>query len=71
MYDTVDKVERRGMREAAALAARLALRIASADAWPAQRRSQAAVQAVLDSPDHQEEQALYGQVRAYYAEKAL
>ncbi len=38
-YDTVDKVEMRSMREAAALAARLALRMASEENWPVSRRS--------------------------------
>jgi Zn-dependent M28 family amino/carboxypeptidase len=34
-YDTVDKVELTSLREAATLAARLALRVASAETWPA------------------------------------
>ena len=65
MYDTVDKVERQGMREAAALSARLALRIAAEKEWPARRRSQSAVQAILDSPDYREEQELYAQVKVF------
>jgi len=67
MFDTVDKVERRGMREAAALSARLALRMAADDGWPAGRRSQTAVQAVLDSPEYREEQEFNAQVKAYLA----
>ncbi len=66
MYDTVDKVERQGMREAAVLSARLALRMAADKEWPAGRRSQAAVRAVLDSPEYREEQELNAQVKAYY-----
>lgn len=65
MYDTVDKVERQGMREAAALSARLALRIAAEKEWPARRRSQSAVQAILDSPNYREEQELYAQVKVF------
>jgi Zn-dependent M28 family amino/carboxypeptidase len=65
MFDTVDKVERRGMREAAALAARLALRMASESTWPAHRRTQSAVQEILDSPEYHEEQELATQVREY------
>ena len=66
MYDTVDKVERKGMREAAVLAARLALRIASEPQWPVQRRSRSAVQEILNSPEHREEQELAAQVKAFY-----
>jgi Iap family predicted aminopeptidase len=69
MYDTVDKVERKGMREAAALAARLALRMAGEPSWPAQMRSQSAVQEILNSPEHREEQALAAQVKAYLDSK--
>ena len=69
MYDTVDKVQRRGMREAAALAARLALRMASEETWPAQRRPPSAVQAILDGPEYREEQELYAQIKEYYARR--
>lgn len=66
MYDTVDKVELRGMREAAALAARLALRMASIDRWPVARRSREAVTEVLDSPEHREMMEFFASVNAYY-----
>jgi Zn-dependent M28 family amino/carboxypeptidase len=69
MFDTVDKVERKGMREAAALAARLALRMASEPTWPAQMRSQSAVQEILNSPEYREERALAAQVTEYLASK--
>ena len=65
-YDTLDKVEMRSLREAAALATRMALRIASAKDWPALRRSQEAVKALLDSPDYREEVALFASVDAFY-----
>ncbi len=38
MYDTVDKVSLTGLREASALGARLALRIADEENWPVSRR---------------------------------
>jgi Zn-dependent M28 family amino/carboxypeptidase len=67
-YDTVDKVDIRGLREAATLAARLAMRIASDEEWPASRRSQDAVAEVLDSPDHREEREYRERLDAHYAE---
>ena len=48
-YDTLDKVELENLRKGSAVAARLALRIANADDFPAQRRSAEAVQALLDT----------------------
>ncbi len=69
MYDTLDKVEMRSMREAATLAARLALRMASMDVWPTKRRSAEAVEDILDSPDFREESEFFARVRAYYHEK--
>jgi Iap family predicted aminopeptidase len=67
-YDTLDKVEMRGLREAAALAARLALRMASAPQWPAARRGEDEVLAILDTPDYREERALFREVGQYYAD---
>jgi Zn-dependent M28 family amino/carboxypeptidase len=69
MYDTLDKVEMRSMREAATLAARLALRMASMEVWPTKRRSVEAVEDILDSPDFREESEFFARVRAYYHEK--
>ncbi len=69
MYDTVDKVEMRGMREAASLAARLALRMAAVEHWPVHRRSQQEVKAILDSPDYREEAALTERVKTFYRER--
>ncbi|MEZ4590428.1 MAG: M28 family peptidase [Chloroflexota bacterium] len=68
-YDTLDKVEMRGLREAAVFAARLALRIAHHPDWPAQRRSPEAVAEVLDNPDNREETEIFNRIRAFYAEK--
>ena len=70
MYDTLDKVEMRSMREAAALAARLALRMASEENWPANRLSAQMVEGVLDSRDYREESEFAAKVRAYYQESS-
>ena len=67
-YDTVDKVEMRSMREAAVLAARLALRMASEEEWPVSRRSREDVEEILDSPDYREYTEFAAGVRAYYKE---
>jgi Zn-dependent M28 family amino/carboxypeptidase len=48
-YDTLDKVELENLRKASAVGARLALRIANADEFPAQRRTSEAVQEVIDT----------------------
>jgi Zn-dependent M28 family amino/carboxypeptidase len=50
-YDTVDKVGLTALREAATLASRIALRIATAD-WPVGRRSEETVRELLDTPDY-------------------
>ncbi|MGD9049589.1 MAG: M28 family peptidase [Anaerolineae bacterium] len=67
-YDTVDKVDLDDLRQAAALAARLALRIASEEDWPVARRDGEVVQELLDTPEYREEQALRARVRARYAQ---
>jgi Zn-dependent M28 family amino/carboxypeptidase len=67
-YDTVDKVDQTSLRAAAALAARLAMRVASADDWPVSRRAEATVQELLDSPDYQEEKAFRERLDAFYAQ---
>jgi hypothetical protein len=66
-YDTLDKVDVDCVREAGIRAARLALRVAQAEDWPAARRSTDAVQALLDSPEYQEEQRYRERIAAYYA----
>jgi Zn-dependent M28 family amino/carboxypeptidase len=65
-YDTVDKIDLACLREASALAARLALRFASVENWPLARRDQDAVLALLDTPDYQEERELRARVDAIY-----
>jgi Zn-dependent M28 family amino/carboxypeptidase len=46
-YDTLDKVELVGLRDASAVAARIALRIANAEKFPAKRRSAAVVKKIV------------------------
>ena len=68
-HDTVDKVDLDGLHEASALAACLALRIASEEAWPVTRRDEETVLALLDSPEYREEQELRQRFYAFH-EKA-
>jgi Zn-dependent M28 family amino/carboxypeptidase len=67
-YDTVDKVDSRSLREASTLAARLAMRLACEENWPVDRRDEAAVAEVLDTPDNRELQAFREKVDAFYEE---
>lgn len=53
-YDTLDKVEQTNVRDAASLAARIALRVASDDDWPASPRDKEAVTELLTQPDRKE-----------------
>ncbi len=64
-YDTLDKVNIRSLREAAVLAARLALRMANKEIWPAAKRDQDAVAALFDKPEYREEAALFARVNAF------
>jgi Iap family predicted aminopeptidase len=63
-YDTLDKVQLSTLREASALAARLALRLASEENWPVVRRDQQAVLDILDSPEYQEEAEFKARLKA-------
>lgn len=67
-HDTLDKVTLTGLREAAALAARLILRIAIEDHWPATRRDAAAVSALFDTPEYREEQAIRDRIEKFYVQ---
>jgi Zn-dependent M28 family amino/carboxypeptidase len=67
-YDTVDKVDLDDLREAAALAARLALRIASEENWPVVRRGEEVVRELLDTPEYRQEQEIRARVGALYAQ---
>ena len=65
-YDTLDKADITLLREAAVLAARLAVRVASEEDWPVARRSREAVTAVLDSPSYREREEYAARLEAYY-----
>ncbi len=58
-YDTVDKVTLQGLRDASALAARIALRVSHADVWPASPRESQAVEKLLNQFPH-------GELKSYY-----
>ena len=47
-FDTLDKIEIRNLRDAAANACRVALRAAAAAEWPARRRGEEAVGGIID-----------------------
>ncbi|MEM7028466.1 MAG: M28 family peptidase [Chloroflexota bacterium] len=66
-YDTLDKINITSLREASAMAARLALRIASVDPWPVAHRDPAEVDELLDGPDYQEENQYRERLAAHYA----
>jgi hypothetical protein len=68
-YDTVDKVDMASLREAAALAARVALRVAGEENWPVAQREQERVLELLDSPEYREERAFWDRLDKFY-EKA-
>ena len=68
-YDTVDKVDLTGLREASTLAARLALRIAIEETWPVTRRDEKTVLEMLDSAEYREEKEFRDRLDAFY-EKA-
>jgi Zn-dependent M28 family amino/carboxypeptidase len=65
-YDTLDKVSLPGVREAAVLAARLALRLANAEDWPVGRRTPETVAALFAGPQYAEEQEYRDEIAAYY-----
>lgn len=64
-FDTVDKVQLLGMRQAACRAARLAVRIANEKDWPAARRTQEQVQELLNTPAYQEEKTFRDRYEKY------
>jgi Zn-dependent M28 family amino/carboxypeptidase len=67
-YDTVDKVDLIGLREASTLAARLALRMASEETWPITRRDEETVLELLDSPEYREEKEFRDRLDAFHEE---
>jgi len=65
-YDTVDKVRITDLREAAAVAARLALRISREEPWPVTRRSRAAVEELVAAEPALEGQAVRAAMEELY-----
>ncbi len=65
-YDTLDKVRLAPLREAAAVAARLALRLANVEPWPARRRRPEEVQALFSDPDYAAEESFRHALAAHY-----
>lgn len=68
-YDTVDKVQLDDLRSAAAMGARVALRMAREPEWPLKRRSPAAVQALVAAEPSLEGMALREQMEALYLQR--
>ena len=66
-YDTLDKVNQTNVRDAASLAARLALRIASEDDWPATPRDAKTVTELLTKPERKELFDYHQRIAAYFA----
>ena len=54
MLDTVDKVNLTGLRDASALAARIALRATQEEPWPVEQRGKEEVRKLMDRPPHSE-----------------
>jgi len=70
-YDTVDKVSQTTLREAAAIAARIALRVASESEWPVSRREKEAVSDLMNRPPHSEAADFRAQLDEILAGKSL
>lgn len=68
-YDTLDKAVLSSLRDASALAARFALRVASEKEWPVRRRSKETVAQLFDKPEYNEERAMMDKIAAYVAEQ--
>jgi len=64
-YDTVDKVEPENLRMAAANYARLLLRVANADDWPARRKTEEEIQAFIREQGYDQTVALVNRVKEY------
>jgi hypothetical protein len=70
-HDTVDKVQVADVREAAALTARLVLRMAGTENWPVTRRTGKAVLELLDSPEYREETDYRQRLDGFYREARI
>lgn len=68
-YDTLDKAEIRHLRDAAALAARFALRVASEENWPVSRRSKETVAELFNNPAYNEERSIMNEIADFVAKQ--
>jgi Zn-dependent M28 family amino/carboxypeptidase len=69
-YDTVDKVSQTNLRAAAAMAARVALRVASESEWPVSRREKDVVSGLMNQPPHSEAADFRAKLDEILADKA-
>ena len=70
-WDTVDKVQLVDMRDATAVACRLALQVSNAADWPAQHRDKAAIRQLLDTEPNLEQYRLTEQLVQKHGEGIL
>ncbi len=68
-FDTVDKVDIQGLRDAASLAARIVLRVAHEKNWPAAPRDAESVDKLLNQPSRTEIQAYLAKMDEYHGKK--
>lgn len=68
-YDTVDKVEIQGLRDAASLAARIVLRVAHEKNWLATPRDASVVDELLNQPSRAEIQAYLAMMDEYHGKR--
>lgn len=68
-YDTLDKVYLGDLREAASVAARLLLRMSLEEPWPAKRRSEEAVRALMAEEPSLEGEAVKEAMERLYAQR--
>ncbi|HIE25126.1 MAG TPA: M20/M25/M40 family metallo-hydrolase [Anaerolineales bacterium] len=68
-YDTVDKVTILGLRDAASLAARIALRVARAEDWSATPRDAKAVEDLLNQPSLVEIQRFRQRMESFFTKR--
>jgi len=64
-YDTMDKVDIRNLRDAAAQYSRLMIRIANVDDWPAKHKTQEEVKAFVKAQGYDDTVALSDRVKEY------
>jgi len=64
-YDTVDKVKMANLRDAAANYSRLILRVANADEWPGERKSQEEIEAFIEKEGFDETVKLAERAKDY------